>query len=850
MADIDAGRAVVDVEAEVDQRSLQAVAKEINDSLGGIDTQRYGKSAGDEFTQGIMASFSDADPEIQAAIRRSLQKSIEKTRKDAIEKPLQEAIRRGLEGGDAETVGSNTGRKFSNGFTRSIRRAFRSGDGDRSSEGIVRRLLLAAPRAGASFATAFSRALQGGIVSNPYVAVGLVSALVAAAPIAGAAVSSAFTLAFGGGLAGIGIAFAAQADRVQSAWSKVGSNIGAQMRDISSPFEDTLVHIADVAQDTFDNLAPALEESFARMAPAVSDFADNLGKAFGEGDFIRRMTDAFIPLLDVLGERMPEILGNIADGFADMAESIDPDFFGDFMVVLSEIIGGLFRFFGWLTKIAQSEGFRKFLSELGDALGGLIDAFGEWYDAIWPIVRVFYRIIGAGIIGFIKLLEIGVRNAAAAVEYLVDAFGWLKDRWEDIKGFFGDVKDFLGIGEWAEGIQALIDPTYNAGVAAKEALKEGFLASKGITEEELKQSLLGSNKSLEDVLANKVQLEIAGNAARRAFTNGYQANGGMFGALRRSLTQTDDVGRTAGRTMAKGFLDASRKQMQAAMKSVAGLIAPGILRASGKAGTDAGAALIRSFRAEGARMRETARTVAEMVTTAFARMNDVGARAGTALVNGFRNAAVRLMRQAARAVADMVGQAFAQMRETGARAAASLSEGFRSTGVDRVQSAANAIASAIDLSGMYDVGAAAGRALAAGLRAAGLAAARSAAQAIAGVIAASFPGSPVKEGPLRVLNQGRSGREIVNMLAGGMLAQSGELRRAAGIVAAHANIPASGTAGTYSTASGGSAATLGGTVVNQNFYGPTTGGDRLRELTWTLRYATGYRGPQSFEGVR
>lgn len=35
---------------------------------------------------------------------------------------------------------------------------------------------------------------------------------------------------------------------------------------------------------------------------------------------------------------------------------------------------------------------------------------------------------------------------------------------------------------------------------------------------------------------------------------------------------------------------------------------------------------------------------------------------------------------------------------------------------------------------------------------------------------------------------------------------------------------------------------VGGVVINQNFFGPQTSGDRLREIDWTLRYATGFRG--------
>jgi phage-related protein len=48
---------------------------------------------------------------------------------------------------------------------------------------------------------------------------------------------------------------------------------------------------------------------------------------------------------------------------------------------------------------------------------------------------------------------------------------------------------------------------------------------------------------------------------------------------------------------------------------------------------------------------------------------------------------------------------------------------------------------------------------------------------VAGAIAKVLPGSPVREGPLKVLNNGRAGKAIIDMIAGGISARQGEARR-------------------------------------------------------------------------
>lgn len=77
-----------------------------------------------------------------------------------------------------------------------------------------------------------------------------------------------------------------------------------------------------------------------------------------------------------------------------------------------------------------------------------------------------------------------------------------------------------------------------------------------------------------------------------------------------------------------------------------------------------------------------------------------------------------------------------------------------------------------------------------------------------------LPGSPVKSGPLRVLNQGYAGGQIVRMLADGMTAQIGRVRSAALAVAGAASgfVPDLGIAGSPGRLSSGGAGFQGSGV--------------------------------------
>ncbi len=143
-------------------------------------------------------------------------------------------------------------------------------------------------------------------------------------PAAGAIAGGALVTGFGAGLAGLGLMFAAKSDVVKAKWRQTTSQLGADMRLLSRPFEGTMVAIADIFEDTVDEFNPYLGRSFEKMAGPIEDFARDAGDALEELlPAIDPVTDAFNATLDALGPAMKSALGDVADGMTDLAHSVE-----------------------------------------------------------------------------------------------------------------------------------------------------------------------------------------------------------------------------------------------------------------------------------------------------------------------------------------------------------------------------------------------------------------------------------------------------------------------------------------------------------------------------------------------
>jgi hypothetical protein len=181
-------------------------------------------------------------------------------------------------------------------------------------------------KAGEEGGSIFSSGIQGVLktpVVGPALAAGLLAAVATVMPAVGAIAASGLVLAFGAGLAGLGIAFAAKSEAVKAVWTKTLSDMGAQMRVLSKPFESTLVSMADVAKRTFATFKPELAGAFKTLAPAVTAFGDQLGRAFGKlAPAVQPLAGAFAAVLHSLGPALQSAMGNVAQGLIKLADSV------------------------------------------------------------------------------------------------------------------------------------------------------------------------------------------------------------------------------------------------------------------------------------------------------------------------------------------------------------------------------------------------------------------------------------------------------------------------------------------------------------------------------------------------
>ena len=166
--------------------------------------------------------------------------------------------------------------------------------------------------------------------SNAFASVGssgpgqiaLVVAALGAVPFAALGAESAITLGVGGALAGLGLAATKGDKQVQTALHNMTAHIKSETKQISAPFKQTWVEIAKAGTEAFDSLAPELQKDFAVLAPVISDFAHDAAVAGGKlAPAFDASTRASDKLLHALGDRLPDIAGNVGHSIEIMANS-------------------------------------------------------------------------------------------------------------------------------------------------------------------------------------------------------------------------------------------------------------------------------------------------------------------------------------------------------------------------------------------------------------------------------------------------------------------------------------------------------------------------------------------------
>jgi hypothetical protein len=188
--------------------------------------------------------------------------------------------------------------------------------------------------------------------------------LPAAASVAGGGI----TLAMGGALAGLGIMAQAKAADVKRAFSNMKTSVVGELKQISAPFHDTLLHIAADGKLAFASMAPALQGAFAQMGPAVTRFAASFTGALGRlNPMIASLGTAFSHVLDSLGPQMGTILNNVGTGFKAIFDAVssNPAALANFVTGISQVIRYLGDGIGVLIRFSSE--FRILSNALGAA---------------------------------------------------------------------------------------------------------------------------------------------------------------------------------------------------------------------------------------------------------------------------------------------------------------------------------------------------------------------------------------------------------------------------------------------------------------------------------------------------
>lgn len=475
-------------------------------AIGGNELSRLGDDSGRRFTEAFQkagsalsefqvsaelddASFLKAAQQANFQMRQSLERariegdldtgSFESAVRLAnLElREIENSIKVGVEVDRARftDVVREAGGILNNGFTR-----MSDGLGDGAGRGFNRSFLGSLTGGAGDIATKFSEAIQGGIVSSPYIGIGVVGAILAVMPLAGTLAAGAFVLAFGAGLAGLGIVFAAQNPKIRALFKDLGKDIAAEMRTISKPFEGTLRQVAETARKTFDSLSPDLAGSFATIAPALSGFVEDLGAAFEKlGPALGPVSEAFADILAAVGDRLPGLFEDIADSMINLSESIDPEQFAGLLTGILGLIPAITNMIAGLTRAQQvmQPWFTAIVDAVGMVLPALKDLFAELgggasagfiFQTLGFIVKATATVITIAIRLVIKQLQMLKAVAGAIVSFVSGG-------WRNLGGVTKSV--WNGIKASISGAIAAVRNTTRAGITAvRSFFTSGFNA--------------------------------------------------------------------------------------------------------------------------------------------------------------------------------------------------------------------------------------------------------------------------------------------------------------------------------------------------------------------------------------
>lgn len=258
-----------------------------------------------------------------------------------------------------------------------------------NSGGMFRRMLTSMESAAGSASQGLGKLGASVSEMSPVMLYGIIAALVALPALAILA-GGAITLGLGGALAAVAIKAASSNAQVQKSFNDLKTHVSSSLKTMAQPFVPVLEHIARTATQTFDKLAPTLSAAFKEMAPSVQYFVDQLGVGLAAmGPTISKVAAEFSPLMNALGDRMPEIMGNFADAIDGVVSAVSghEQDFAMFVEFLSGIVANTGQAIGVLGKLADTVAPIKYIAQafadVGSSVGGSAKGWGEADAASW-----------------------------------------------------------------------------------------------------------------------------------------------------------------------------------------------------------------------------------------------------------------------------------------------------------------------------------------------------------------------------------------------------------------------------------------------------------------------------------
>lgn len=220
----------------------------------------------------------------------------------------------------------------------------KGGIGGKLLEGLLKGVNFA--EAGAKGAANFVGGIADGVKNgHPAITAAIYTTITAAAltvgPFVGAALGGALVAGFGAAIGGIGIMAAAQNDEVASNYRILWDDIVEDVKKRAVVYEQVLIRTAQRAKTIWNESGNEVERAFDKVAPGVERMLDGILRS------IQSVVDHFDPIVDAanavfsdLGARLPGIIDEIMDDFAELADIVagSPEAFGDFIAVLGEVV--------------------------------------------------------------------------------------------------------------------------------------------------------------------------------------------------------------------------------------------------------------------------------------------------------------------------------------------------------------------------------------------------------------------------------------------------------------------------------------------------------------------------------